>query len=165
MDNAQKAIMIGVGLFITIIIIAAVMLITGMGQNLLNKGTDKVAGISASLDMTELEAYDNTSVNGSNVVAAVKKYWTDANIVVYVKTGTEAQCTTYTALDSAPSVADKATFATGSGIKDNSSTHNNQTVSMYTSSTGTNAIATSAKYKAYLIKVNNNVVGIYFEKA
>ena len=166
MDNAQKAIMIGVGLFITIIIIAAVMLITGMGQNLLNKGTDKVAGISASLDMTELEAYDNTSVNGSNVVAAVKKYWTDANIVVYVKTGTgEAQCTTYTALASAPSVADKATFATGTGITDNSTTHNKQTVSMYTSSTGTNAIATSAKYKAYLIKVNNNVVGIYFEKA
>ena len=32
MDNAQKAIMVGVGLFITIIIIAAVMLITGIGQ-------------------------------------------------------------------------------------------------------------------------------------
>ena len=49
MDNAQKAIMIGVGLFITIIIIAAVMLITGMGQNLLNKGQSQVNGISASL--------------------------------------------------------------------------------------------------------------------
>lgn len=46
MDNAQKAIMIGVGLFITIIIIAAVMLITGMGQNLLNKGQAQVSGIS-----------------------------------------------------------------------------------------------------------------------
>ena len=64
MDNAQKAIMIGVGLFITIIIIAAVMLITGMGQNLLNKGSNKVAAISGQLDMTELEAFDGTVVNG-----------------------------------------------------------------------------------------------------
>ena len=42
MDNAQKAIMIGVGLFITIIVIAAVMLITGIGQDLLNSGTQQL---------------------------------------------------------------------------------------------------------------------------
>ena len=42
MDNAQKAIMIGVGLFITIIIIAAVMLITGMGQDMLVEGQQQV---------------------------------------------------------------------------------------------------------------------------
>ena len=75
MDNAQKAIMIGVGLFITIIIIAAVMLITGMGQNLLNKGSNKVAAISGQLDMTELEAFDGTVVNGSQVLSTIKKYF------------------------------------------------------------------------------------------
>lgn len=36
MDSAQKAIMIGVGLFITIIIISAVMLITSEGQDIIN---------------------------------------------------------------------------------------------------------------------------------
>ena len=36
MDNAQKAIMIGVGLFITIIIISAVLLITNLGTGLIN---------------------------------------------------------------------------------------------------------------------------------
>ena len=49
MDNAQKAIMIGVGLFITIIVIAAVMLITGMGQDLLNSGTQQLSGVSDTL--------------------------------------------------------------------------------------------------------------------
>ena len=164
MENAQKAIMIGVGLFITIIIIAAVMLITGMGQNLLNKGTDKVAGISASLDMTELEAYDNTKVTGAQVASAVKKYWTDANIVIYVKTGTNAECTTSTSLESAPTVASGATFATGTAIDDNYSTHSSQSVSKYTSSTGDSAIATAARYNAYLIKVADNTVGVYFVK-
>ena len=164
MDNAQKAIMIGVGLFITIIIIAAVMLITGMGQNLLNKGTDKVAGISAQLDMTELEAYDNTKVTGAQVASAVKKYWTDANIVVYVKTGTNAECTTSTSLSDAPQLASGGTFAKGTAIGDNYSNHSNESVSKYTSSTGASAIATTARYSAYLIKVSDNTVGVYFVK-
>lgn len=165
MDNAQKAIMIGVGLFITIIIIAAVMLITGMGQNLLNKGTDKVAGISASLDMTELEAYDNTKVTGAQVASVVKKYWTDANIVVYVKTGDKAaECTTSTSLDSAPTLNSEGTVATGTAINDNYSTHSSESVSKYTSSTGSSAIATAARYNAYLIKVAGNTVGVYFVK-
>lgn len=162
MDNAQKAIMIGVGLFITIIIIAAVMLITGMGQNLLNKGTDKVSGISSQLDMTELEAYDNTKVTGAQVSSVVKKYWNDANIIVYVGN----DCTTSTGVSSAPKVTNGATKATiaPNSISDNSTNHKNDSLSNYTSSTGTKAISTSARYKAYLIQANDNTVGVYFVK-
>ena len=85
MENAQKAIMIGVGLFITIIIIAAVMLITGIGQNMLNKGTDKASGIAAQLDQTELEEFDGRVVSGAKVLSTIKKYWNDENVVIYVK--------------------------------------------------------------------------------
>lgn len=70
MDNAQKAIMIGVGLFITIIIIAAVMLITGMGQNLLNKGQAQVSGISESLMNDLVAQYDGKTMSGSQVRTA-----------------------------------------------------------------------------------------------
>ena len=70
MDNAQKAIMIGVGLFITIIIIAAVMLITGMGQNLLNKGQAQVSGISESLMNDLTQQYDGKTFSGSQVRSA-----------------------------------------------------------------------------------------------
>lgn len=162
MDNAQKAIMIGVGLFITIIIIAAVMLITGMGQNLLNKGTDKVSGISSQLDMTELEAYDNTKVTGAQVSSVVKKYWNDANIIVYVGDN----CTTSTGLESAPKVVEGATKAKTDPKKiiNNSTAHKDDSLSNYTSSTGTYAISTSARYKAYLIQANDNTVGVYFVK-
>ena len=86
MDNAQKAIMIGVGLFITIIIIAAVMLITGIGQDLLNQGTEKAGNVSSSLTQQETAAYDNTKMTGSRVISAVKKYYNDTNIAVQVKT-------------------------------------------------------------------------------
>ena len=70
MDNAQKAIMIGVGLFITIIIIAAVMLITGMGQNLLNKGQAQVSGISESLMNDLTQQYNGKTFSGSQVRSA-----------------------------------------------------------------------------------------------
>lgn len=87
MDNAQKAIMIGVGLFITIIIIAAVMLITGMGQNLLNQGQAQVSGISESL-MNDLTAqYDGKTLSGSQVKSAAVQLANrdDASITVKIK--------------------------------------------------------------------------------
>lgn len=70
MDNAQKAIMIGVGLFITIIVIAAVMLITGIGQDLLNSGTQQLGGISESLKTQVIDQYDAKSMTGSQVKTA-----------------------------------------------------------------------------------------------
>lgn len=159
MDNAQKAIMIGVGLFITIIIIAAVMLITGMGQNLLNKGTDKVAGISAQLDQTELEEYDNKMVNGTRVLSAVKKYWTDENIVIYVDNGTTAQRKYTTALK-------VDNIASPTKTVENT-THGTDSAGNYDPiATGTNAcpIGTATRYKAELIKINSSAVGVKFTK-
>ena len=55
MDNAQKAIMIGVGLFITIIVIAAVMLITGMGQDILNSGTQQLGNVTEKLNNSVID--------------------------------------------------------------------------------------------------------------
>ncbi len=70
MDNAQKAIMIGVGLFITIIVIAAVMLITGIGQDLLNSGTNQLTGISESLRTQMAEEYNGKTFTGAQARAA-----------------------------------------------------------------------------------------------
>lgn len=88
MDNAQKAIMIGVGLFITIIIIAAVMLITGMGQNLLNKGQSQVNGISASLQNDLFEQYNGKKMSGAQVrTAAVQLKNRDDAASITIKIG------------------------------------------------------------------------------
>ena len=95
MDNAQKAIMIGVGLFITIIIIAAVMLITGMGQNLLNKGQSQVNGISASLQNDLFEQYNGKKMSGAQVrTAAVQlKNRDDAESITIKIGGVEKKTT------------------------------------------------------------------------
>ncbi len=90
MDNAQKAIMIGVGLFITIIIIAAVMLITGMGQNLLNKGQAQVQGISESLMNDLVAQYDGKDMAGSQVRTAATQLVNRSDATITVKILTSA---------------------------------------------------------------------------
>lgn len=92
MDNAQKAIMIGVGLFITIIIIAAVMLITGMGQNLLNKGQAQVSGISESLMNDLTQQYNGKTFSGSQVRSAAVQLINrdEAGIAVIIKNTADA---------------------------------------------------------------------------
>ncbi len=80
MDNAQKAIMIGVGLFITIIVIAAVMLITGMGQDLLNSGTNQLGGVTSSLEYQVVQPYDGTIMSREQVIAAFKSLITNESV-------------------------------------------------------------------------------------
>ena len=73
MDNAQKAIMIGVGLFITIIIIAAVMLITGMGQDMLNSGAKQITELSDNLSRQLYNDYHGREdLSGSEVISIIK---------------------------------------------------------------------------------------------
>ncbi len=85
MDNAQKAIMIGVGLFITIIIISAVLLISNMGTNLITSAQSQLSGITKGLQNQITAAYDGKTLTGSEVIAAVQQYEnSDMSVVVRV---------------------------------------------------------------------------------
>ena len=93
MDNAQKAIMIGVGLFITIIIISSVLLISNMGTNLITSAQSQLSGITKGLQNQITAAYDGKTLTGAEVIAAFQQYESsDMSIVVkvgstYAKTG------------------------------------------------------------------------------
>ena len=89
MDNAQKAIMIGVGLFITIIIIAAVMLITGAGQDLMNQGTQQIGNISESLRIQVTDQYDGKVLTGTQVKAACSDLIGKQGVEVQIKAKTD----------------------------------------------------------------------------
>lgn len=74
MDNAQKAIMIGVGLFITIIIISAVLLIVNLGTGLVDDATSELGTMSTSLQNQILQSYDNKTLSGVQVRSAIQQY-------------------------------------------------------------------------------------------
>ena len=93
MDNAQKAIMIGVGLFITIIIISSVLLISNMGTNMITSAQSQLSGITKGLQNQITAAYDGKTLTGAEVIAAFQQYESsEMSIVVqvgtkYAKTG------------------------------------------------------------------------------
>jgi len=84
MDNAQKAIMIGVGLFITIIIISAVLLITNLGTGLINNAQGQMSNISTAVQSQITGSYDGKIMTGSDVISAVQLYQNSNDISVRI---------------------------------------------------------------------------------
>lgn len=163
MDNAQKAIMIGVGLFITIIIIAAVMLITGMGQDMINSSTTQVSNISTSLQAQLTSQYDGTVLNGSQVISAVKANYTTEGMVIIVDNGSGA--TNYgRSIISEPA---KIEVPTNQELKVDTITVNDDPTAvgkLSDASSSSTYVATSSRYNANLIKISDAVVGICFKR-
>lgn len=85
MDNAQKAIMIGVGLFITIIIISAVLLITNMGTDIIDEAAGEVGNLSDTLKNEMVKAYDGKTLNGTQMLDCIEKYYGHKTMGLQVK--------------------------------------------------------------------------------
>lgn len=84
MENAQKAIIIGVGLFIAIIIISAVLLITNIGTDLINNSRNQMSNISKSLQNQIIETFDGKTVTGAEVIAACQQYENSDSISIKI---------------------------------------------------------------------------------
>jgi|GEM_PF-1764626 len=168
MDNAQKAIMIGVGLFITIIVIAAVMAITGIGTNLLNQGQDQLGGLSAQLEQQLTAEYDDVQKSGAQVIAAIQKYYNDPKMVVHVynKAGTYTSkiATPNTVPVTTPTSTTLVVKATGPLVPTVVSPATRTALSAFTSTSSDELtrVVTTGQYKAQLIRYNDVVVGVSF---
>ena len=74
--------MIGVGLFITIIIISAVLLIVNLGTGLVDDATDNLSSISSTLQNQILQDYDNKVLSGTQVRSAIQQYMDSTSVSV-----------------------------------------------------------------------------------
>ena len=190
MDNAQKAIMIGVGLFITIIIISAVLLIVNLGTGLVDDATSELGTMSTSLQNQILQSYDNKVLSGVQVRSAIQQYMTasDMTVVLMKNTGTSTSPT----YGLAATVGAKQLAGTGlakkgeyyevtgdeyktpSGKKAGDTEATAANITHRTSMNDFNSISnaasgvyinTSRNYKSYVLKVEktDTIVGIVFE--
>ncbi|MDD3303956.1 MAG: hypothetical protein PHP54_03470 [Clostridia bacterium] len=163
MDNAQKAIMIGVGLFITIIIIAAVMLITGMGQDMLTQGQNQVSNISSSLQAQLTADFDEATVTGAQVITAIKRYYKDETMALIVNNGKGVS--SYGKIN--PNNYTSGNDFTGYGAVQSTTANTPEGVGKLSDASNAKTyVPTTAQFEAHLIKINNsdNVIGIYFKK-
>jgi len=172
MDNAQKAIMIGVGLFITIIIISAVLLIVNLGTGLVYDATAELGTMSSSLQNQILQSYDNKVLSGVQVRSAIQQYMTSTDMTVVLMKDSSTMAATVGA-KKLPSAS--VTINSGKEFYEVTSTNytaNNGTLNR-TSMSDFNAIDkvadgvyinTSKNYKSYVLKVSttDTIVGIVF---
>lgn len=180
MDNAQKAIMIGVGLFITIIIISAVLLITNIGTNLINNSRTQLSSISSALQNQITAAYDGQVMTGADVIAACQLY-ENSEMSIVIMSGSKVANTGKYKLDSSKILTAKAngttpptTAAVPGGVYYTGTTYNdNYTKATLTelqaSGQGANNLGISAvkTYYSSVIKdaTTDTVVGVLFVQA
>lgn len=161
MDNAQKAIMIGVGLFVTILIIAAVMLIVNPAISLINNATDKVTNLSEALQNQLTQEYDEVTVTGSKVISTIQLYCTDQDMILEVKATDGGEV-----LELGKVKGDNGSLSLAKALTYGSSDTQTKVSELSDSSVPENYVPASARYKAHLIKSTSGdvVLGIYFER-
>ena len=171
MDNAQKAIMIGVGLFITIIIISAVLLITNLGTGLINNAQGQLSNISTALQQQVTSSYDGKTMTGNDVIAAVQQYQNSNDISVRIvvsnakqfQTGkyavslTETDATKYTTVRAG---GVPCTFTTGTSYVELDNTTRNTLADIQ----AIGGVAGTQTYYSYVMKDTDSdtVMGILF---
>lgn len=109
MDNAERAIMIGVGLFIVIIIVSAVLLITNMGVGMIKKAQSDVGNLSAQISNDLENTYGSgDTFTGAEVLQTIRRYYSDTKVCVLIVTP-NGSTTSYAAIG-----AGKMTLTTAS---------------------------------------------------
>lgn len=173
MDNAQKAIMIGVGLFITIIIISAVLLIVNLGTGLVDDATSELGTMSTSLQNQILQSYDNKVLSGVQVRSAIQQYLNATDMSVALTNKASATNGTIAATVGAKQIK-KVQFK-GEFFEvttaDYNSTNNGgvhrKSIADFNDITKAGSgvyINTSANYRSYVLKVQgtDTIVGVVF---
>lgn len=171
MENSQKAIMIGVGLFITIIIIGAVMAIMGVGTGMLTQGQAQLGKLSANMQNQLTSSYDNTNMTGAQVLAAINTLNAETQISVQLYNGTSTTAPTayvngialYSGTTlTAPSISSTHSGVTTIAVATIPGATTKESISSYTTTGNTNYISATARYKSVLIKNGGDVVGVAF---
>lgn len=75
MDNFQKVIMIGVGIFITVIIISVVLLIVNTGDKTIKKSMINISTMSQIMQNQMIKEYNMKIKKGSEVQNIINKYY------------------------------------------------------------------------------------------
>ena len=170
MDNAQKAIMIGVGLFITIIIISAVLLIVNLGTGLVDDATSELGTMSSSLQNQILQSYDNKLLTGVQVRSAVQQYLRATDMtVILAKDDTTIGATVGAKKLTKIKTGDKAEYYVieATDYKDNENNAHQSSMNEFNkiSNAGSGIyINTASNYQSYVLKVKDTdtIVGVVF---
>lgn len=87
MNNAQRALLVAAGLFLTIALITLVVNLFGSAQEASKQAQNDFSSMQTELAAQAFDGYDNTTLTGSQVLNAIRKYSKKASFGIQVRTG------------------------------------------------------------------------------
>ncbi|NLX76509.1 MAG: hypothetical protein GXZ01_03935 [Clostridiaceae bacterium] len=94
MENSLKAILIGAGVVITMVVVSIGFILMRSGQNTALTTIGKLDQINVEMSESQYTIYDGTEVSGSTVVEAVRKFKGE-HIGIYIRTNKNPSGTWY----------------------------------------------------------------------
>lgn len=156
MNNAQSALKVAAGIFLTIALITIVVLLFVSAQEATKTAQNEFSSIQTELSKASFTVYDNTTVSGSQVVNAIRKFYKQDQFGVRVITGK----------NKANGITEGTYY--GSDVLDNgtvSSAKRNESLELATLESLESYVNPSGKFRARVIVDQSNVTrGIVFEQ-
>ncbi|MBN3527462.1 ABC transporter permease [Paenibacillus apiarius] len=87
MNNAQSALKVAAGIFLTIALITIVVLLFVSAQEATKTAQNEFSSIQTELSKASFTVYDNTMVSGSQVINAIRKFYMQDQFGIRVITG------------------------------------------------------------------------------
>jgi hypothetical protein len=158
MNNAQSALKMAAGFFLAIALITIAVVMFINAQDATKSAQSNFSSIQEELDQTQFTVYDNTTVSGSQVVNAIRKFSDKSQFGIQVITGKQPAGTWYyntVNIGVQPGATGYGDMLTaGTGTIGNAQ---NEALPDY--------INPSGRFQAKLIKDNNNAIrGIVFKQ-
>lgn len=157
MENAQKALLMAAGLFLTIALITIGVVMFMSAQDATKKTQDSFTGMQNDLSQSEFTIYDETIITGSQVVDALKRYEYIDAFSIGVKSGANNEFLWYGTSTTASDILDKMIDETAKG--------SDGTIKDIKKKGADDYINPSGRFKAYvLVDENDMVAGLAFKQ-
>ena len=159
MNNASTALKVSAGIFLTIALITIVVVLFISAQEATKSAQNNFADIQTEMSQASFTVYDNTTVSGSQVLNALRKFQDKSQFGVEVKTGKNTSGTWY--FETINTVAQPGNPGYGSVT----GTVPSGTIAHASNEAENDYVNPAGKFEANVVKDNSNVIrGITFKQ-
>lgn len=158
MSNAQKALVMAAGIFLAIALITLAVVLFISAQDSTKAAQSNFSNIQTELSQTAFTVYDNTTLSGSQVVNALRKFSDQDQFGIQIVTGKNPAGQWYGKAINTGVPIDSVTYGSVIGVAPGQMSH-------AVDESNINYVNPSGKFRAQLVHDSSNVIrGIMFHQ-
>ena len=158
MSNAQKALVMAAGIFLAIALITLAVVLFISAQDSTKAAQSNFSNIQTELSQTAFTVYDNTTLSGSQVVNALRKFSDQDQFGIQIVTGKNPAGQWYGKAINTGVPIDSVTYRSVIGVAPGQMSH-------AVDESNINYVNPSGKFRAQLVHDSSNVIrGIMFHQ-